>query len=155
MHLMNIPAWNNNTDEAVCIAELKLGLIAESCLNPGFSTMIANIFAMRSDTEVAGKLTEQSSPSRFIWLQEYLRGASLEMYTETLSNYFVHDLKNFSEAARFCLVELDILLFAIEVCEENGQRRLAINPDRTSKYYRIAKRTRGFFLAGSSEEASR
>jgi len=50
---------------------------------------------------------------------------------------------------------LDILLFAIEVCEENGQRRLAINPDRTSKYYRIAKRTRGFFLAGSSEEASR
>ncbi len=57
--------------------------------------------------------------------------------------------------SRFCLVELDILLFAIEVCEENGQRRLAINPDRTSKYYRIAKRTRGFFLAGSSEEASR
>lgn len=109
-----------------------------------------------------------------MWLHEYLRGASLEMYTETLSNYFVHDLKNFSEAARlerkwirnkrewfflllsrFCLVELDILLFAIEVCEENGQRRLAINPDRTSKYYRIAKRTRGFFLAGSSEEASR
>ena len=57
--------------------------------------------------------------------------------------------------SRFCLVELDILLFAIEVCEENGQRRLAINPDRTSRYYRIAKRTRGFFLAGSSEEASR
>ena len=71
MHLMNIPAWNNNTDEAVCIAgrrskeivvplvdrwislELKLGLIAESCLNPGFSTMIANIFAMRSDNEVS------------------------------------------------------------------------------------------------------
>jgi hypothetical protein len=33
--------------------ELKLGLIAESCLNPGFSTMIANIFAMRSDNEVS------------------------------------------------------------------------------------------------------
>jgi hypothetical protein len=56
---------------------------------------------------------------------------------------------------RFCFIELDILLFAIEVCEDNGQRRLAINPDRSSKYYRIAKRTRGFFLAGSSEEASR
>jgi hypothetical protein len=23
MHLMNIPAWNNNTDEAVCIAGRK------------------------------------------------------------------------------------------------------------------------------------
>jgi len=73
--------------------------------------------------------------------------------TKTISienNVFV-----FFVCCRFCLVELDILLFAIEVCEENGQRRLAINPDRTSKYYRIAKRTRGFFLAGSSEEASR
>ena len=42
----------------------------------------------------------QSSSDRSVWLHEYLRGASLEMYTETLSNYFVHDLKNFSEAAR-------------------------------------------------------
>ncbi len=38
------------------LIELKLGLIAESCLNPGFSTMIANIFAMRSDTEVCQHL---------------------------------------------------------------------------------------------------
>jgi len=38
---------------ALFFSELKLGLIAESCLNPGFSTMIANIFAMRSDTEVS------------------------------------------------------------------------------------------------------
>ncbi|CAF0722248.1 unnamed protein product [Didymodactylos carnosus] len=148
MHLMNISSWNNSIDEAVCIAELKLGLIAESCLNPGFSTMIANIFAMRS-------YNEQTAVERPEWLQQYLRGASLEMYTETLSDYFVQDLRNFSEAAKFCFVELNILLFAIEVCEENGTRRLAINPDSTSKYYRIAKRTRGFFLAGSSEEASR
>lgn len=39
------------------LLELKLGLIAESCLNPGFSTMIANIFAMRSDTEVRRDLS--------------------------------------------------------------------------------------------------
>ena len=45
-------------------------------------------------------LTIQGAPDRSVWLQQYLRGASLEMYTETLSNYFVHDLKNFSEAAR-------------------------------------------------------
>ncbi len=29
MHLMNIPAWNNNTDEAVCIAGRKY---VEICL---------------------------------------------------------------------------------------------------------------------------
>jgi hypothetical protein len=41
--------------------ELKLGLIAESCLNPGFSTMIANIFAMRSDTEVSEYLNKYNT----------------------------------------------------------------------------------------------
>jgi hypothetical protein len=71
------------------------------------------------------------------------------------NNYLKENVLFCINIYRFCLVELDILLFAIEVCEENGQRRLAINPDRTSRYYRIAKRTRGFFLAGSSEEASR
>jgi len=71
------------------------------------------------------------------------------------NNYLKENIFIYINIYRFCLVELDILLFAIEVCEENGQRRLAINPDRTSRYYRIAKRTRGFFLAGSSEEASR
>ncbi len=71
------------------------------------------------------------------------------------NNYLKENIFICINIYRFCLVELDILLFAIEVCEENGQRRLAINPDRTSRYYRIAKRTRGFFLAGSSEEASR
>jgi len=32
----------------ICLAELKLGFIAQSCLAPGFSTMMANLFAMRS-----------------------------------------------------------------------------------------------------------
>jgi len=46
------------------------------------------------------RFPNQGSLDPSYWLKHYLRGASLEMYTETLSNYFVHDLKNFSEAAR-------------------------------------------------------
>jgi potassium large conductance calcium-activated channel subfamily M alpha protein 1 len=54
MYLLNIPSWDwKQGDDAVCIAELKLGLIAQSCLAPGFSTMMANMFAMRSYTEVS------------------------------------------------------------------------------------------------------
>lgn len=53
MYLLNIPSWDwKQGDDAVCIAELKLGLIAQSCLAPGFSTMMANMFAMRSYKEV-------------------------------------------------------------------------------------------------------
>ena len=87
---------------------------------------------------------------------ELLRARSEELQrSRTVASNHSHGVAGQRFRSRFCLVELDILLFAIEVCEDNGQRRLAINPDRTSKYYRIAKRTRGFFLAGSSEEASR
>ncbi|XP_072050518.1 calcium-activated potassium channel subunit alpha-1-like [Amphiura filiformis] len=52
-HLLNIPSWNwRQGDDVICIAELKLGFIAQSCLAPGFSTMMANLFAMRSNSEI-------------------------------------------------------------------------------------------------------
>ncbi len=48
-YLLNIPSWDwRRGDDVVCLAELKLGFIAQSCLAPGFSTMMANLFAMRS-----------------------------------------------------------------------------------------------------------
>ena len=35
MYLLNIPSWDwKRGDDAVCIAELKLGLLAQSCLVP-------------------------------------------------------------------------------------------------------------------------
>lgn len=35
MYLLNIPTWDwKQGDDAVCIAELKLGLMAQSCLAP-------------------------------------------------------------------------------------------------------------------------
>lgn len=37
----------------MCVAELKLGFIAQSCLAPGFSTLMANLFTMRSDKTVS------------------------------------------------------------------------------------------------------
>jgi len=48
-YLLNIPSWDwKRGDNAVCLAELKLGFIAQSCLAPGFSTLMANLFTMRS-----------------------------------------------------------------------------------------------------------
>ena len=45
-------------------AEFKLGFIAQSCLAPGFSTMMSNLFAMRADL---------SSPEMKQWQNEYLQ----------------------------------------------------------------------------------
>ena len=55
-YLLNIPSWDwKQGDDVICLAELKLGFIAQSCLAPGFSTMMANLFAMRSFNTVCVK----------------------------------------------------------------------------------------------------
>ncbi|VEN41186.1 unnamed protein product [Callosobruchus maculatus] len=80
-YLLNIPSWDwKQGDDVICLAELKLGFIAQSCLAPGFSTMMANLFAMRSF---------KTSPDMQIWTNDYLRGTGMEMYTETLSPSFI------------------------------------------------------------------
>jgi potassium large conductance calcium-activated channel subfamily M alpha protein 1 len=48
-YVLNIPSWSwKNGDDVICLAELKLGFVAQSCLAPGFTTLMANLFAMRS-----------------------------------------------------------------------------------------------------------
>ncbi|KAM8704016.1 hypothetical protein ACLKA7_008612 [Drosophila subpalustris] len=80
-YLLNIPSWDwKQGDDVICLAELKLGFIAQSCLAPGFSTMMANLFAMRSF---------KTSPEMQSWTNDYLRGTGMEMYTETLSPTFI------------------------------------------------------------------
>uniref|UniRef100_A0A4W5NVX2 Calcium-activated potassium channel subunit alpha-1 n=1 Tax=Hucho hucho TaxID=62062 RepID=A0A4W5NVX2_9TELE len=76
-HLLNIPSWNwKEGDDAICLAELKAGFIAQSCLAQGLSTMLANLFSMRSFIEI-----EEDT-----WQKYYLEGVANEMYTEYLSN---------------------------------------------------------------------
>lgn len=75
-HLLNIPSWNSkNGDDVICLSELKLGFVAQSCLAPGFSSLLANLFSMRSEI-----IIEEES-----WQKHYLAGVGTEMYTEYLS----------------------------------------------------------------------
>ena len=62
---MNIPSWSlSNGDDVICLAELKLGFIGQSCLAPGFTTLMANLFAMRSG---------ETSSDMDDWLKDYLQ----------------------------------------------------------------------------------
>ena len=48
-YLLNIPGWDwRRDDQAVCLNELKLGFIAQSCLAPGFSTLVSNLVIISS-----------------------------------------------------------------------------------------------------------
>ncbi|XP_037949354.1 calcium-activated potassium channel slowpoke isoform X31 [Teleopsis dalmanni] len=142
-YLLNIPSWDwKQGDDVICLAELKLGFIAQSCLAPGFSTMMANLFAMRSF---------KTSPDMQSWTNDYLRGTGMEMYTETLSPTFIGI--PFAQATELCFSKLKLLLLAIEIkgAEDGGDSKISINP-RGAK---IQANTQGFFIAQSADEVKR
>ncbi|XP_063912708.1 calcium-activated potassium channel slowpoke isoform X1 [Zophobas morio] len=141
-YLLNIPSWDwKQGDDVICLAELKLGFIAQSCLAPGFSTMMANLFAMRSF---------KTSPDMQVWTNDYLRGTGMEMYTETLSPSFIG--MPFAQATELCFTKLKLLLLAIEVKgTEGADTKISINP-RGAK---IVANTQGFFIAQSADEVKR
>ncbi|XP_046455241.1 calcium-activated potassium channel slowpoke-like isoform X13 [Daphnia pulex] len=141
-YLLNIPSWDwKRGDDVICLAELKLGFIAQSCLAPGFSTMMANLFAMRSF---------KTSPDTQRWQNDYLQGTGCEMYTESLSPSFAGMI--FPEASELCFTKLKLLLLAIELKSEDGlDSKISINP-RGAK---ISSNTQGFFIAQSADEVKR
>ncbi|VDK86828.1 unnamed protein product [Litomosoides sigmodontis] len=170
-YLLNIPSWDwRRGDDVICLAELKLGFIAQSCLAPGFSTMMANLFAMRSF---------KTSPHTPLWLNDYLRGAGMEMYTESLSyscsrntpdwlnlylcgagmEMYTDTLSHgfvgmtFPDAADLLFTRLGLLLLAIELKDdEKKECNIAINPAPTIT---IQPQTQGFFIAQSADEVKR
>ncbi|XP_073818721.1 calcium-activated potassium channel slo isoform X1 [Musca autumnalis] len=142
-YLLNIPSWDwKQGDDVICLAELKLGFIAQSCLAPGFSTMMANLFAMRSF---------KTSPDTQAWQNDYLQGTGCEMYTETLSPSFTG--MTFPQASELCFSKLKLLLLAIEIKgnEDGADSKISINP-RSAK---IQANTQGFFIAQSADEVKR
>ncbi|XP_050305673.1 calcium-activated potassium channel slowpoke [Anthonomus grandis grandis] len=141
-YLLNIPSWDwKQGDDVICLAELKLGFIAQSCLAPGFSTMMANLFAMRSF---------KTSPDTQVWQNDYLQGTGCEMYTETLSPSFTG--MTFFQASELCFTKLKLLLLAIEVKGiEGADTKISINP----KNAKIVANTQGFFIAQSADEVKR
>uniref|UniRef100_A0A8D3C474 Calcium-activated potassium channel subunit alpha-1 n=1 Tax=Scophthalmus maximus TaxID=52904 RepID=A0A8D3C474_SCOMX len=158
-HLLNIPSWNwKEGDDAICLAELKAGFIAQSCLAQGLSTMLANLFSMRSFIEI-----EEDT-----WQKYYLEGVANEMYTEYLSSAFVG--LSFPTICELCYVKLKLLLIAIEYKSEQRESRfvfwiflpvqlgcprvndILINP---GNHVKMQEGTLGFFIASDAKEVKR
>ncbi|XP_038639238.1 calcium-activated potassium channel subunit alpha-1a isoform X22 [Scyliorhinus canicula] len=140
-HLLNIPSWNwREGDDAICLAELKLGFIAQSCLAPGLSTMLANLFSMRSYIKI-----EEDT-----WQKYYLEGVANEMYTEYLSSAFIG--LSFPAVCELCFVKLKLLLLAIEYKSNTRESSILINP---GNHIKIHEGTLGFFIASDAKEVKR
>uniref|UniRef100_A0A8C7QJA4 BK channel n=1 Tax=Oncorhynchus mykiss TaxID=8022 RepID=A0A8C7QJA4_ONCMY len=136
-HLLNIPSWNwKEGDDAICLAELKLGFIAQSCLAQGLSTMLANLFSMRSFIKI-----EEDT-----WQKYYLEGVANEMYTEYLSSafYLLYQLySNHHHPPLSFFLSLQ-LSFSIYIT--------LINP---GNHVKMQEGTLGFFIASDAKEVKR
>ena len=90
-----------SSDTVICLTELKLGLLAQSCLCPGLSTLVGNLFyASEALSEVEG------------WQQLYGQGISHEVYITPFSHAF--DDMAFYDAAQLCYEKLGLILLAVE-----------------------------------------
>ena len=101
-----------SSDTVICLTELKLGLLAKSCLCPGLSTLIGNFFyASEELNEAVG------------WQALYGKGVSNELYITCFSNTF--DGMAFYSAAQLCYEKMGLILLAVE---DKRSGRLYISP---------------------------
>ncbi|XP_072342195.1 calcium-activated potassium channel subunit alpha-1-like [Scyliorhinus torazame] len=132
-YLQNLPSWDmKKRDSVICLSELKMGFIAQNCIVPGFSTLLANLFVKKSKEEL----------KTGTWLDIYQEGLSQELYTEFLSDTFVG--MNFSSVCELCYIRLKLLLIAIKYKTSKDEISILINPGSSVL---IQEQTLGFFIA--------
>lgn len=102
------------SDTIVCISELKLGLLAQSCVCPGFSTLVSNLFY------VSGAVRKVEG-----WQKHYSLGLSREIYITHFSQAF--DGMSFYDAATICYENLGLVLIAVED-RESGKFYISPSP---------------------------
>ncbi|KAJ6658717.1 hypothetical protein lerEdw1_019877 [Lerista edwardsae] len=141
VYLSKLPNWDwTKGDSIICFAELKLGLIAQSCLVPGLTTLLTSLF-IREDSQKVSKLFKQLE----------IEGKDYKVMTWLLSNDFVD--MTFQEVCRLCFLKLNLILLAIESKSGVHGNSILINP--TSATAKVHSDTMGFFVAKSQVEVRR
>jgi len=138
--LLNIPGWDwRRDDQAVCLNEVKYGLLAQSILAPGFFTLASNI--------VTSSIKE-ITPEMPRWKQDYMLSTHKVILAETFSPTFVG--LTFREVAEICYIRLNLILIAIEARKYEGGH-IWINPSNK----KVTPNAIGLFITESSDAAKR
>mmetsp|Transcript_23872 Transcript_23872/g.35024 ORF Transcript_23872/g.35024 Transcript_23872/m.35024 type:complete len:1148 (-) Transcript_23872:179-3622(-) len=132
---------DSDKELVVCLNEMKMGVIAKTCMFPGTGTMIFNLLTSfaedddddndAGDTDGPGSdedCSEDDMDDGGSWMQEYQRGCDWEIYTTEMAEVF--------EGARFCVLsqnlysKLGVVLFALRIRELKGKGhvRVLLNP---------------------------
>ena len=132
----NIPGWFPGRDIVLSLNELKLGMLAQSCMCPGLSTLIANLF-YTSELPVFKIKNEKNT-----WQDPYHKGASNEIYPAPFSQAF--DGMKFHEVVRICYQRFGLILLAIE---DPITHKCFINPSPMAHAKLVIRAgTEGYFI---------
>lgn len=107
------PTAASVADLSVCIQEIKLNLLAKSCLCPGLTTLVHNLVTSHNDDEDGGGAGGGVDDNETSWLEEYSAGMEYEIYRVPLSPVF--EGSTFREAAATLYAECNIVLFALDI----------------------------------------
>ncbi|XP_060124582.1 potassium channel subfamily U member 1 [Zootoca vivipara] len=141
VYLPKLPNWDwRRGDSIICFAELKLGLIAQSCVVPGLTTLLTSLF-IREDSKKLMNLNKH--------LLE-IEGQDYKVMTQLLSNDFID--MSFKDVAKLCFLKLDLMLLAIEFRSDMQGNSILINPPSMIKLHFD---TMGFFIAKSTVQLNR
>ncbi|CAH8465425.1 unnamed protein product [Schistosoma guineensis] len=123
--MSNIPGWKEHEsdqfDRAICLTQMKLGLLALNCVSNGISTLLCN-FIMRDSVPTAA--VRKTLPR---WINEYFQGTKYKLYTVKLSHAF--DGMIFQQLVGFAMEFWGLLLLAVQVYTNNDKKtQMIINP---------------------------
>ncbi|KAH8851255.1 Calcium-activated potassium channel slo-1 [Schistosoma japonicum] len=148
--MSNIPGWkeyeSDKFDRAICLPQMKLGLLALNCLASGISTLLCN-FIMRDS--VPTNSVRKTLPR---WINEYFEGTKYKLYTVKFSHAL--DGMLFQQLVGLAMEFWGVLLLAVQVYTDNNKKtQMIINPGvrvRINTY-----RMRAVVLAKNLIEAQR
>ncbi|KAG9298343.1 hypothetical protein G9A89_002831 [Geosiphon pyriformis] len=112
-------------EQIICIDELKLAILAHSCLTPGFSTLLYGLTTSFT-SETAHELRYAKRRRRSLGLdndsiEDYISGLTQSIYTTTLSDFYSGQA--FLLVAENMYVMLGVVLFAIGIPKKRSFSR--------------------------------
>ncbi|CAI2193066.1 2613_t:CDS:2, partial [Funneliformis geosporum] len=115
-----------NPEQIICIDELKLAILAHSCLTPGFSTLLYGLttsftFETAHELRARSKKMKDSECIDTDTIEDYVTGLSQSIYTTTLSEFFSG--KTFLAVAERLYESLGVVLFAIGIPKQRSISR--------------------------------
>ncbi|CAL8092971.1 unnamed protein product [Calicophoron daubneyi] len=124
--MSNIPGWNEDRtgegDRAICMSQLKLGLMSLNCVSPGISTLLSNLVVSVSVPMGAAK--QKKIPR---WVRNYFEGTRYRLYSVKLSPTF--DQMFFQNLVSIAMKHLHVLVLAVQIFSSiDGTEQIIINP---------------------------